>query len=119
MQREQRRQYRADPEPKREVRPMVLARLKGTQMRLRCGRPKKEATEIPRHVWNFVQRIFPMMSREGVLKNMLEIRNCMDDQALQRRTGSPYRTIMRLTEDQTIELAIRRKGPSSDILPPS
>ena len=120
MQSESRRPEKAAlPEWKKQsLCPSVRSRIEDVKARIRRREPAP-LQPIPDEVWAFVRSVFPGMTETRVRQNLMEIRNCMDDQKQQRRTGDPYRTLMRLTEDGNIELfmcKVRREGDTAPSL---
>ena len=120
MQSESRRPEKAAlPEwTKQSLCPSVRRQIEDVKERIRRREPAP-FRPIPGECWAFVRSVFPEITETQVRQNLMEIRNCMDDQKQQRRTGDPYRTLMRLTEDGNIELfmcKVRREGETASSL---
>ena len=120
MEAESRRSERAAlPEwTEQSLSPSVRNRIEDVKARIRRREPAP-FRPIPGECWAFVRSVFPEITETQVRQNLLDIQNCMDDQKRQRRTGDPYRTMMRLTADGNIELVmrkVRREGETASSL---
>lgn len=87
--------------------PAIIGYLKQVQQTLRSRQPVPALSVAP-DVWDFVRYFFPDISEPVVQRNVTAILNCRSDRMVQRRERSPYRTVMHLTEDGTIELSVRK-----------
>jgi len=84
-------------------RSFVLQRLRQIRQDVAAGKrfPKPE---ISPEVTAFVRLFYPDISDALIRRNWLEIMNCMQHRQQQERERSPYRTVMHLCQDGSIEL---------------
>ncbi|MGE1062857.1 hypothetical protein NXG27_09575 [Megasphaera paucivorans] len=88
----------------------ILHRLRKIRQEAAAGNRFPEP-EVDPEVTMFARLFYPEISDTLIQRNWLEITNCMQHRQQQEREHSPYRTVMHLCQDGSIELRMRRISP--------